>query len=444
MPSINDYIISAIGGSDLNASLISFFQDNGATATSFNDAAIQFLEAKGYTTGAVSDRMYAWLGDLGYTGDLSDRWLKFWMDGGSLVILSNLVVTPLSGGTTASISVDVDSAEGDVYFVVVPAGSAVPDADQIVAGTDGDDTAATWTGTAEVTSIDTYVVGPTGLTAATDYTCYAVHVNDSLVKSNIVTDDFTTEAVSFAPTDLASLELWLDASDTTGMWQENAKTTAVTAANDPVAVWTDKSTNAYETIQPTASDRPLLQQDGSGNWYLDFDGSNDWLQIATFDMSATEEVTVCVGFYNEDAGTNKVLCELTGNANTTTGGFKLAAYEGTTSQGNFAARGDTDDGLAADDTAGTPAISVFTGTAKISTDEMAIRLNGVETDANTTVNMGGGNFASSTLNIGARVGGAQLLLGGRIYQMVICSAVLTGTDLSNLESYVAAKAGVTI
>jgi hypothetical protein len=113
-------------------------------------------------------------------------------------VLSALVVTPNPDDyTTADISLNTTDGDGMMYFVVVPTGATAPTAEQIAAGTDGDDVAATWADDVEVSGIDTYLEGPTGLNETSVYDCYVVQYDASLVVSNIVTVEFTAgEALS--------------------------------------------------------------------------------------------------------------------------------------------------------------------------------------------------------------------------------------------------------
>jgi hypothetical protein len=107
-------------------------------------------------------------------------------------VLSSLSVTPNeSDPTEATISVDTTDGDGTIYFVVVPTAATAPNAAQIVAGTDGSGTAATWDDSVAVVGIDTYTGGPSGLTEGAVYDCYAVQFDASGVGSNIVTAEFT-------------------------------------------------------------------------------------------------------------------------------------------------------------------------------------------------------------------------------------------------------------
>lgn len=70
---------------------------------------------------------------------------------------------------------------------------------------------------------------------------------------------------------------WIDPSDFSTMFQGISEATPVTAVGQSVGRINDKSGNGLSFQQPTAGFRPILQQDGSGNYYLAFDGTDDWM-----------------------------------------------------------------------------------------------------------------------------------------------------------------------
>jgi hypothetical protein len=112
-------------------------------------------------------------------------------------LLSLLTVSPVGPGyTTATVSVDTTDGDGTIYFVVVPTAEAAPNSAQIVAGQRANGTAATWANNVVVSGIDTYMSGPTGLTAAATYDCYAIHYDGEGTGSNIATVEFTQQASS--------------------------------------------------------------------------------------------------------------------------------------------------------------------------------------------------------------------------------------------------------
>lgn len=119
--------------------------------------------------------------------------------------LSGLAVTPIAGGTTASFEITTTVPAGGWFYAVVYLDTATePTAAQIEAATDGDDLAAVWDSNFELSSIDDYIPGITGLTQNTGYkiSCmvrYSVTPGDY---SDVVTASFTSADAAPILTDL--------------------------------------------------------------------------------------------------------------------------------------------------------------------------------------------------------------------------------------------------
>lgn len=73
---------------------------------------------------------------------------------------------------------------------------------------------------------------------------------------------------------------WFDPSDFSTMFQDSAGTTPVTAVGQPVGKILDKSGNGNHAIQATAANRPVLQQDANGRYYLAFNGTNSAIAMS--------------------------------------------------------------------------------------------------------------------------------------------------------------------
>lgn len=85
------------------------------------------------------------------------------------------------------------------------------------------------------------------------------------------------------PTDsrLGTLYLWLDANDIATLWQDSTRLTPVTANNDPVGAWDDKSGNGRHFLQTTSGNKPLYKTSQDGTAGLKLDGVDDYLTRAT-------------------------------------------------------------------------------------------------------------------------------------------------------------------
>ena len=83
-------------------------------------------------------------------------------------------------------------------------------------------------------------------------------------------------ASAFNPSNIAGLQLWLDA--TTGLFDATSGGSAVTTDGSAVARWEDQSGSGRHITQATLSDRPILKTSIQNNKnILRFDGSNDYL-----------------------------------------------------------------------------------------------------------------------------------------------------------------------
>jgi hypothetical protein len=88
---------------------------------------------------------------------------------------------------------------------------------------------------------------------------------------------------------------WFDPSDLSTLFQERTGAAATTpsAVGEPVGTMLDKGVWGHHATAPSDAERPLLQQDGNGKYYLLFDGVDDTL---TFDHSITApQLTIAVG-----------------------------------------------------------------------------------------------------------------------------------------------------
>ena len=99
---------------------------------------------------------------------------------------------------------------------------------------------------------------------------------------------YTPSAISFSPSSISGLQLWLDA--TTGLFDATSGGSAVTTDGSAVARWEDQSGSGYHVTQATLANRPVLKTGirNSKN-AIRFDGSNDALvsaNIADNNLSA--------------------------------------------------------------------------------------------------------------------------------------------------------------
>ena len=103
-------------------------------------------------------------------------------------------------------------------------------------------------------------------------------------------------ASAFSPSDIAGLQLWLDA--TTGLFDATSGGNAVTTDGSAVARWEDQSGNGRHATQTTLNNRPVLKTSvKNGKNVLRFDGDNDGLQITSYALGSSPSYSVFIVIY---------------------------------------------------------------------------------------------------------------------------------------------------
>lgn len=179
--------------------------------------------------------------------------------------------------------------------------------------------------------------------------------------------------------------------------------------------------------------------------YLAFDGTNDSLATAPLDFTGTDKISVFAGLTKLRDGITAVLAELSVASDTNNGAFGVFApsASGTNKYSAYYKGTLTQQGALTTSTSfSRPNTSVLSGLFDIGAPSVSLRLNGSLIDQNTT-SVGTGNFGSYPLYIGARAG-SSLRLQGRLYSLIVRGSSSTAQEISDAETYVAQKTGVTI
>jgi hypothetical protein len=226
------------------------------------------------------------------------------------------------------------------------------------------------------------------------------------------------------------------------VWQDSAGTTPG-AVDSPVGRIDDKSGNANHWTQASAAARPMLRQDGNGNYYIERDGADDVLDsTAGFTLQAGWTLAAAASFA---AGTDTATRGIITLKASTTDYFILGLRQ-SIAEARSALRG----------ASGSPAVALTTATGGIGTYPDAtptvivsrlqslshdIRRNGVTLDNEATA------WDSQA------IGGAQLCFGSNqafdvipasLYAAVALQRVASPAELDLLEAWLAGKAGVTL
>jgi len=268
----------------------------------------------------------------------------------------------------------------------------------------------------------------------------------------------------------AGLQLWLDASDATTLYDATSGGSLV-AADGGVARWEDKSGNARHATQSTSGDRPLRKTSVQGGKdVLRFDGTSDFMTVpsstAAFkflhDGDSTVFLVVKTGTSaNPGHGRYTLLSNIRDGAGTRVG-FEvnhrdsdpstendfvdLAIVKGVS--GNVPVLSSTNNFFAS----GTFGVlsAVLKPAAATSGNRVSLRRNGgAASTANSPV---GADQAVSTanadqdLNISRRPGGsfaADGFVNGDYCEIIMYDSALSDTDRSAVESYLMTKWGIT-
>jgi hypothetical protein len=241
----------------------------------------------------------------------------------------------------------------------------------------------------------------------------------------------------FDPRSFAGLELWLDAADSSTLFDADTGGANVTA-DVAVGRWQDKSGKGRHFTQDTANNRPLWRAQGrNGRGTVEFDGTNDRLLGDATQYAKTNEpfTAVFVHVVQSDSGNFPVLFESKTNQTqnffwinstvSTDGGFLNYSMG---SQANFVT---TRYGTAARGT-WRYILFDFVGSSPTSTSSYGARAGRVALTRATA-----GSYASqtsATASLGAISNGNQPLKG-QISEVLIYSRVLSGSETATIENY---------
>lgn len=243
--------------------------------------------------------------------------------------------------------------------------------------------------------------------------------------------------------------LWLDPSDLTTMFQDDAGTTPVTAAGQVVGLIRDKSGNDNHATQATAASKPILRNTGA-LWWLEFDGVDDFLVTANINLTATDKASFWVGATKSSDATTGMIIETSVSASANDGAFYLTGPQGNgTSSYGVVLRGTTETGSSLT-TFTAPITNVISVNYDIAqpgrATEILPRVNGlVPTRGNigAAADAGSGNLGNHPLYVGRR-GGTLFPFNGLIYGVIIRGSRSDALTISGGEGYMASKSGVVL
>ncbi|MFX9324866.1 hypothetical protein ABTP01_16430 [Acinetobacter baumannii] len=235
---------------------------------------------------------------------------------------------------------------------------------------------------------------------------------------------------------------WYDPNDMGTMFRDAAGAVPVTAVGQPVGLIRDKSGRNNHAFQTTSASRPILRQNAvTGAYYLEFDGSDDFLQTNNINFSNTAKVSVFAAIRKLSTVAGMVF-ELSNNLSLNNGSFYLASPAGTTqpNQVTFVNKG-TSFIVAQNPNIPPPMNVVISAKGGISTNTTSLRTNG--TLFLGEPGLGTGNYGNYPLYIGRRAG-TLLPFNGHIYGLIGVGKLASDNETVAIEKELAKRLGVTL
>lgn len=233
-----------------------------------------------------------------------------------------------------------------------------------------------------------------------------------------------------------------DPNDLSTMFQDAAGAVPVTAVGQPVGLIRDKSGRNNHAFATSSATRPILRKNATtGAYYLEFDGSDDFLVTSSINFTATDKVSLFAGVRKLSDAATGILCELSANLNTNNGSFYLAAP----SSSNAPRFGFVSKGLSAANVESPVLAAPVSATLSVFSDyagsAIKLRANGVLTQ-NVSA-QGGGKIGNYPIYIGRR-GGTSLPFNGHLYSLIGIGRLTTDSETAAIEKELAKRTGVTL
>ena len=234
-----------------------------------------------------------------------------------------------------------------------------------------------------------------------------------------------------------------DPNDLSTMYQDAAGAVPVTGVGQPVGLIMDKSGRGNHASQTASASRPILRQNAiTGTYYLEFDGSDDFLQTNSIDFTATDKVSLFAGVRKlSDAISYATVIELSETI-ANTGTFSLQAPYTLKGYGfrvngspNLIANAASTDYAAPHDAVLTSVANNVTG------GEVLIKVNGIKSLSANPPNPS--KFRSAPIYIGRR-GGIGFTFKGYIYGLIGIGKLTSDSETTIIEKELAKRTGVTL
>ena len=203
-------------------------------------------------------------------------------------------------------------------------------------------------------------------------------------------------------------------------------TLTVTGTVQLAQLETGASRTAYQKVGLTSD---VTESGKRDCWGLLFDGSDDFLQTASVDFSATDKMTVMAGVRKSSDAAAGMIVEL--GSSSAAGSFSFLAPNSVSPNGDYYFRSRGTGSSNATSAKSAPTTDVLSGIGDISGDISSLRINGAVA-ATSTADQGTGNYTNNALYIGSR-GGSSLRFNGIIYSLIIRGASTPTGTIADFE-----------
>jgi hypothetical protein len=231
---------------------------------------------------------------------------------------------------------------------------------------------------------------------------------------------------SFDPSTVTGLIRWYKADGT--LYQDSAGTTPATADGDPVGYWTDASTSAAHSKQTTSTKRPTLKTGANGINGLpviQFDGGDDYLSDgATISL---KPFSIFAVFKPTNFSATRTI--IGGHVNGMQ--FRADQPSGTL---HLVKQGAVDLGSASSNL--TAATAVLVAGTYDSSGNYTFRINRAAAGSGTNNQ----TIPTDSIYVGSNNAISEFMLGP-IGEILIFNTVISGSDLTNIESYLSGRWG---
>lgn len=233
---------------------------------------------------------------------------------------------------------------------------------------------------------------------------------------------------------------WYDPSDLSSLAQ-NSDGTGSVSENDIIKYVGDKSGNGNHATQSNGSKAPVLRKDANGKYYLEFDGTDDVLEVPAIDFTGSGQLSAFAAAQSTANDAFRIIYESEPNIFVGAGNTLLSQPGSGSSEGFELTFNDDGAFKGARKDAGYPSGTTYivTGRTDLVSEVSLLRIDGSQ-----VVSDNGPYTISSFSNKAAGLGGRKSGLrhwSGFIYGFVIIGSFV---DPEDTESFLADKAGITI